>query len=443
VDRFSHERGPQNSEEESAGHGTKKDPVGATDTPHVTRAGQHYASMESKPSAEKSAPTLPTRDTSFEPQTVSQHAQKAAPADISRGRAYKREGSRSYNPADHRAAPHWVRSILPHVPQGATVTKTWDILSPETVARLSRRRKGRRILIVLILVVALALLASGIYLYQRDQSGRASLDQSLQVIQEADDTIVPVDQSIDSNVTADTVDSLTTLVAQRDDAADKLDQARDLATQAQGSLFQSSEREVASEAIVGIDARKEMLDEGTQIIQNGIDAYHAAAFFSQAWDLIIDANSSTRSAAGITLASDAESAKTSTTTASDDLAKAKDLIDQAQTTYQAADFSTLLSYIVAKQNAVTAQLVVDDALASGDSSALATAIDAYNTADSAAVQMATALPSDPTTIVTGAYSNTVDSLRTTYLTARERAAASDVYMRNYLGTSLDESTEAS
>ncbi len=447
MGRFSHERRPHGLGGRPIVYRPQEDLAGASGASRPPRTGRHYATRE--PKAKGVFETTPTpHDTSFEPQTVSQHAQKTTPVAASPDGAHR--GARTYNPAEHRAAPRWVRSILPHVPQGATVTKSWDILSPETVARLSRRRKGRRILIACVLAGALVLLGVGVYLYQRNLSGHAALDQSLDLVQEADITVVALDQSIDANVTADTVDSLTGLVAQRDDATSKLDQARDLAAQAQGSLVRSSERDIASEALMGIDARVDMLTGGTQILQDGIDAYQAAALFSQAWDLIIDANSNIRSSVSdassstsATQAAAAESARATATTAADDLTKAKGLIDQAQSTYQAADFSALLAYVSAKQGAVTAQLAVDDALAQGDATSLASAVDAYNAADAAAVQAATALPSDPTTIVTDAYASQVDSLHTDYLSARERAAASDVYIRDYLGTSSNESTESS
>lgn len=306
-----------------------------------------------------------------------------------------------------------------------------------------KRRKTRRIVLVVILIIlALAAAGVGFYLHQGVDAGVKELDQALSLIEETDAEVIAVDTAVHEQVSADTVGTLTSVVSEARSLQPTLDEALTHAEAAQAARWVGNDKRkaVAEAAAADIAARKEMIDAGTQIIEADYDAYRASDYLNQAWPLVIDADSKARSSSARASAATTDNmgeelpeAISEAKAAAASLTTAAELIEQAQSAMPDADFSSILTYIEAKQAAIARAIEADEAMLNGSRSDHDSAIEAFSEADAAAVSAAMAMPTDPSTIITGAYEQLTTGLVERYDAARTSLVEADASIRDYLG----------
>lgn len=320
-----------------------------------------------------------------------------------------------------------------------------DMLGEEAAANHARARKRSRRRAVIAIVVALLVVAGCFVGWRylgglRDASNQ--LDQALALIEQSDTNMVAVDDAVNSQVDADSVDQLPNLISSTYATEETLGQANESAVIARNAKWaEGDERsDVAQQACEDIAARKDMLAAARTIMQADYDAYKASDALSQAWTLITQADEAARASAQQAsaattdnMADELPAAIEQANAAKTSLSQANTLITQASTSMPTADFGAIISYITAKSTALDRQIDADNAMLTGTAEEREAAVQAFNEADAAAVEAAQALPNDVSTTITTAYLQLTNDAVESYSAARARVAKADVSIRDYLG----------
>jgi hypothetical protein len=321
----------------------------------------------------------------------------------------------------------------------------------ESRAKAKRRRRRLVRLAVVAIIVVAAVAAGGFYLFQKSSiAGERDLNRAIELVQESDDLIVDIDQAVDENVTADTVDDYQALVDEAPAIDEKLSQALDYANAATAANMSAEKGSVAQSVVDDITARRDMIAAGTQILSADVSAYNAATSLAEAWDLIIEADTLSRNAASAMQGVDSTTIDAALETATNDYNQALTDLDDAQAALDtaaqqmpSADFSTLTDYVSAKKAAINAAMNADQTAKNGTTDEQEAAVQAYSDADAAAVTAASNIPHDPSQIITDAYKNLTSSMHSSFDEARQRVVKNDVALRDYLGVSVTSSTDTS
>lgn len=312
---------------------------------------------------------------------------------------------------------------------------------PAFIAVPFKKKRAKWPFVVFLIVAVTLVAAGGVYYFNNQQKSvhaeaYQEINRSIALIQEADTVVVAVDQAIDEQVTEDALPQLEVLTDQVASTKETLLAAADNAEIAKESLTDEDDRELAQHVIDAANTRSEMLNYGKRLVQTDIDAMQSAALLSEAWDLIVGADTDMRAAVDVTSGGNTDAIETAVEfnkAASEKIEEATLKIDDAKKHFPDADFTSISDYLVAKKDAIGLALTSDEALLADDVDLANENNDAYNAKDSEAVELAAKIPSDPMTIITDAYDTVTQDMRASYLDARDRAATSDSYIRTYLG----------
>ena len=247
----------------------------------------------------------------------------------------------------------------------------------EIALRKARRRLHRMLAATLVVVVGLCLAgAGGWYLYQDHQRHLhqvAQLDEALDLIREADETVVALD-----GIVANPLDA--------------------------GSLAQ------ADSVLAKLPAALAQLEEADALARD------AAA-------LVAD-----------TTAEHVTASKDKTNAAVGAFADAQAALEALDSAYADVDLAGPLDYVAKRIEAMGYALASDDAFLAKNKEEAVAQNDAYNRADAEAATLAASLPDDVAQLVFDAYDQATGTLFETYSTARSQAGAADAFLRDYLGT---------
>lgn len=377
-------------------------------------------------------------------------ADRAAAASGSHAATGGRHGSHSAAPhGSHTAsdaAKGQVRSaaVVPDVDE--TAWEDWARNYASADERERKRNRGRKIAAVIItIVVILAVAAGGVYYYLQRGEDEAdeSLAAALELVAQSDPAVVALDDAVNREVNAENVVEIDDVIADAEAASATLDEALTYAqAAAEGRWMEGSDgKEVAERTVAGIQARQEMIENGIVILNADKSAFNAASELQQAWLEIVDADAYSRAAAEvisqITLNnydSVVDSAVEQASNGLTDLSEARAHLERAKEHMPEADFSTLTAFIDAKEAALNAAVEADRAMLSDNETRRNEAIETYNNADAAAVEAASAIPEDISSIITAAYTQLTAEAADAYADARVRAAEADLHVRGYLGT---------
>ena len=326
------------------------------------------------------------------------------------------------------AAKNIERANLPYSDPAAEIT------------RRKRRRTRAKVVSVLAGVAIVGAIGIVTYTefnrYMADQNQMvAMLSEALQTIESTDEAVVAMDELVMKPIDEQDVEKLDEISASLSDVSEQLDTAYTQAQQVSDHIVNSRDREASNQALSAISARQEMIRNGSLLIEEGKTAQQAADNMSQAWNLILEADTLTQNAGRLVTETTEENVTESmdqTNQAIDKFKEARELVDWVAEHYPAADVSNYLTYIDKRIEGQEAALESDAAMLLMDRGTAEEKNQVLYGCDDEAAQIAQEFPEDPSQQVLDAYQESSKSLREKYLQARSQAASADSYLRDYV-----------
>ena len=311
----------------------------------------------------------------------------------------------------------------------------------EIALRKARRRLHRMLAATLVVVVGLCLAgAGGWYLYQDHQRHLhqvAQLDEALDLIREADETVVALDGIVANPLDAGSLAQADSVLAKLPAALAQLEEADAAARRVSVDLRESDDKEAANQTVAATSARTALIESGRQIVEQAQRADEAARAVREAWQRVVEADGLARDAAALVADTTAEhvtASKDKTNAAVGAFADAQAALEALDSAYADVDLAGPLDYVAKRIEAMGYALASDDAFLAKNKEEAVAQNDAYNRADAEAATLAASLPDDVAQLVFDAYDQATGTLFETYSTARSQAGAADAFLRDYLGT---------
>ena len=314
--------------------------------------------------------------------------------------------------------------------------------NPEAeIRRRKSARRARRIVGTVVAAAAsIAVVAyAGVYFwnaYQQNVENLTVLGQAMQELEAADEVVLAADALVTDGLGDASDEDIDSLISRMDDARVHINAAAAFGETAYESMDASADREAALKAQESANARTELLDGATSIIQAEVQARTASTQIQQCWSALVEADGLLKEAAAMVTETTNENVKASeekTQQANDLLNEASASLSAAQEAYPSADFSDFSAYIDKRLEAIGYALASNDAIYIQDKATADEQNALYNQADAEAVELAQKLPENPAQPVEDALAADTQQARDDYLTTREAAAQSDAYIRDYLG----------
>ena len=311
----------------------------------------------------------------------------------------------------------------------------------EIALRKARRRLHRMLAATLVVVVGLCLAgAGGWHLYQDHQRHLhqvAQLDEALDLIREADETVVALDGIVANPLAAGSRAQAASVLAKLPAALAQLEEADAAARRVSVDLRESEDKEAANQTVAATGARTALIESGRQIVEQAQRADEAARAVREAWQRVVEADALARDAAALVADTTAEhvtASKDKTNAAVGAFADAQTALEALDSAYADVDLASPLDYVAKRIEAMGYALASDDAFLAKNKEEAVAQNDAYNRADAEAATLAAGLPDDVAQLVFDAYDQATGTLFETYSTARSQAGAADAFLRDYLGT---------
>ena len=311
----------------------------------------------------------------------------------------------------------------------------------EIALRKARRRLHRMLAATLVVVVGLCLAgAGGWYLYQDHQRHLhqvAQLDEALDLIREADETVVALDGIVANPLDAGSLAQADSVLAKLPAALAQLEEADAAARRVSVDLRESEDKEAANQTVAATGARTALIESGRQIVEQAQRADEAARAVREAWQRVVEADALARDAAALVADTTAEhvaASKDKTNAAVGAFSDAQTALEALDSAYADVDLASPLDYVAKRIEAMGYALASDDAFLAKNKEEAVAQNDAYNRADAEAATLAAGLPDDVAQLVFDAYDQATGTLFETYSTARSQAGAADAFLRDYLGT---------
>lgn len=265
----------------------------------------------------------------------------------------------------------------------------------------------------------------------------AQLDEALDLIREADETVVALDGIVANPLDAGSLAKADDVLAKLPGALAQLEEADAAARRVSVDLRESEDKEAANQTVAATSARTALIESGRQIVGQAQRADEAARAVREAWQGVVDADALARDAAALVANTTAEhvtASKDKTNAAAAAFTDAQAALEELAATYDDVDLAGLLGYVAKRIEAMGYALASDDAFLAKNKEEAVSQNDAYNRADADAAALAAALPDDVAQLVFEAYEQATDPFFETYSTARSQAGAADAFLRDYLGT---------
>ena len=310
-------------------------------------------------------------------------------------------------------------------------------IEEEIARRKARRRRGRIVAGATVVVVSLCIVAVGVWVWHTEtteqQGYESELMQSLQLISQADETILQLDEVVDDPFSDENRQKADTVSGAAQQAAKLLSDADEQARNASELLKDPVVKDVANQAVASVAARQAMLQNGMQLVKASGDAAEAAQACEAAWSKVLEADDKTHEASKLVENDDAAASKEKTLEAKNLFEEAEGEIKALQAAHSDVDLSSFVSYIDKRLEAVGYAVATDDALADRNKEEAVAQNDSYNKAESEAATLAAKLPSDAAQLFHDAYSKQWADTIKMYASKRAEAGTSDAVIRDYLG----------
>lgn len=305
-------------------------------------------------------------------------------------------------------------------------------------------RKGQQRRAVVRALVTAAVAAAVIFicvvlarqLYERNQNGEEELQESIDLVSQADAALDALDAALLDPFGEDADELRAAAQEELSDARAVLAEAAELSNEAAGELDDPEDQALAEQVAVAISARQEMLDLGEELMETAEDAQFAIDCLESAWNCMLNAADLASEAALLvadTTDENVEASKALTESALEELALAREQLELAESNFD-IDLSAYFAYVDKREEALNCAIASDDALLSDDSEEAQAQNDAYNAADEEAADLAGALPEDPTAFVIETFEDLVEENEEKYDAARSSAATADAFIRDYSGS---------
>lgn len=310
------------------------------------------------------------------------------------------------------------------------------------VERRKKIRHRRRVRLAVTVVVACVVAAglAGNYAYQRyrlynDQS--ELINHAVEEIVSADERVVQLDSLIGDPMAEIKNDTWKELEKNLPATESHLDSARDTSNDLLPVLGEGDMQIVAGQIIDACDARQVMIDSGKSIFEAAEEANGTSDSVAQIWADVLQTDSVARDGVALLSAGSLDdsmiSAKEKLHEAASSFQNARYELQQIENANANLDLSKLTEYLDKRLEALDYASATAQALLDRNKSEATSQAKLYNEADSAAVKLAAALPTDLSEPVKAAFEKDIEDLRKKYDDARYAASAADDRIRDYLG----------
>lgn len=292
------------------------------------------------------------------------------------------------------------------------------------------RRLSRRAVIVTSLIVIVVLTAAafiGTNAISRRFEGARNLDTALDLLEQADEVVLDVDEVVRSEVSTALAQRATQLITRLPGTRRDLERAERLISGAMDSVTEDEQRR-ARLLRGSVLARLEMLDSADAILDANIKAGLSLAPSQDGWTHVLAAeklaDESVREYNKLTQASVRRSSRL-VSQATSRLKRASPYFSQAATAFPEAGFDKYIDFIDEKVALLALSEQSNKAWLAGNVAAANAAIRRYNTKEKAVLALATALPPTPGRAVASAYEALAGEATKDYDAARKKATEAD------------------
>ncbi len=312
----------------------------------------------------------------------------------------------------------------------------------EEVAFRKKKRKFAQACAITVVVLTTILLVAGATstLYRNIQiqnNAVFQLDESIRLIEKADGVIIPFDTLVQDPFTEESREEWLALEPKIEEAIVALEEARILATTASEELSEHERIETANAIIDATLAREELLASGKQLLGDAVCSAEVAMAIEASWQNVFVADEAAREAAILIEEGGDEglvASKDKTNEAIGILQAVSAELSEQEERYSPLNLSPHLDYISKRIEALDHAVASDDALLANNIEGAQLENNAYSEADAEAVALAKLIPTDQSTLVKEAYYEKNDQLLATYEKEREKVAAADALINDYLGS---------
>ena len=182
--------------------------------------------------------------------------------------------------------------------------------------------------------------------------------------------------------------------------------------------------------------RLDMLSSGAVLLSTDIKAMNCTLLFSQAWDLLVQADADMRSAAELSKSGgyrDVNDAVAINEAVLQRLDQAADLLAQAQEAFAEVDFTAINTYLTLKKESAALAISSDQALLAADLDSVYAQNAAFVQKDVEVVAAAAKIPAAPFTLISLAYEAATSAEKQRFDSARANVTDADAHIREYLG----------
>ncbi|ANE23357.1 hypothetical protein AAY81_09930 [Denitrobacterium detoxificans] len=314
------------------------------------------------------------------------------------------------------------------------------VAAQEEVARRKKKRVALRgvqwfMAFAAIAVVAILFVSYMRTLAQQDEKMRSSVGEAIGYIQQSDEDIVAMDQLLGQEVNDGTVSQMKELLEKLPSSNSLLDRATNKATEVLNGDDNSGGVEMATRAQESAQARKTLVQAGSELLDAAVSAEEAIDDMNEAWEALKLGHEKSVAAAELVKDTTEENVTAS-------MALSKEAIDyyqQALLSISAASklvpSANLQAYLNYANTALSAEqeaVESDEAILLQDKSTAENHNDSANTYTNAASRIAETFPSSPSQPIIDAYNQDTQQLWSDYEQARSTAAQADAYLRDYL-----------
>jgi len=320
-----------------------------------------------------------------------------------------------------------------------------DMFEPGSASEVSIPHKRRWPIPIAIVLAAIIIGGAITYLVlssqanQREENRRIGyelLDEAIALIQESDVVVVTLDAAILSEVTQDNLNERRILLERVPPTLETLGSAEDQAREAIKLFTSDEDKELAQHVINAAVNKIDMLTSGEVIMTMDIAAMSSAIFFGEAWTIIVGSDAELRASAELSRTGGyyaLQEAIARNNTVLENLARASDLLTQAQAVFAEADYSTVFNYLELKIESIQLAIAADQAVLDGNLDLVNIKNAEFELKDAAVVNAANQIPLEPLTLITEAYDEAIAQAHAKYNSARANAVEADWFIREYVG----------
>ena len=335
------------------------------------------------------------------------------------------------------------QSVKPSRGTSHGVKKNASLSTVPEVERRKKSRHARRVRMgVIAAVFVVVAIGVGAFLGYQYYQGRVTFEnryaEMVSCISDVDKDLVELEAILaksPADVTDEDVTTIEKLVPQVKDGLQRVTPQIDV-------LAKDATREkdmLALEyAASAVDGRLDMVGFSERLSGLYAKANKASAEANEAWGLVSSADQLARESVAEANAASTEEAlnasKEKTQQAIERIEEARKQLEDVAAIYDGAIFSSQISYLDKRKEALEHEVLVNEALLAGDRQRAIDENDAYNAADEEAVRIASTLPASPSAQARSSYDAKILATKDSYKGTREEVTRADANIRSYLAS---------